>query len=88
MFRTTGQAINYGLLASAKDHKRLAALRNEFIGQTKGALDREQYDLASMFATQAQFCREALEAKIWHGKATEIFHKARINDGTQAQMAQ
>jgi hypothetical protein len=88
MFRTTGQAINYGLLASAKDQKRLAALRNEFIGQTKEAIDREQFDLASVFATQAQFCREALEAKTLNAKVAEMFCKARINDGTQASVAQ
>jgi len=64
MFRSTTEAINYGLLASDKDRKRLAALRIEFVAQTGRALDREQWDLASVFATQAQFCREALEAEI------------------------
>ncbi|RZB31075.1 MAG: hypothetical protein SRB2_04890 [Desulfobacteraceae bacterium Eth-SRB2] len=78
MFRTTIKATNYGLLASKKDRNRLAALRNVFIGQTKKALDREQWNLASVFATQAQFCREALEAEILDRQVSEIFREARI----------
>ena len=73
MFRTTKEAINYGLLASTKDRRRLAALRNEFIRQTDRALGHDQWDLASMFATQAQMCREALEAETLHVRASEIF---------------
>jgi len=88
MFQTSIEAINYGLLASARDKRRFAALRSEFISQTKRAIDREQFDLASVFATQAQFCREALEAKTLNAKVTEIFCKARFNDGTQASVAQ
>jgi hypothetical protein len=34
-----------------------------FKGQCKRALDEKSFDLASMFATQSQFCREALMAK-------------------------
>jgi len=78
MFRTTNEAINYGLLAGTKDRRRLAELRKEFIGQTDRALDRGQLDLASMFATQAQFCREALEAEILDARVSEMFQRARV----------
>ncbi|MBW1711510.1 MAG: hypothetical protein JRJ73_16910 [Deltaproteobacteria bacterium] len=78
MFRNTNEAINYGLLAGDKDRKRLAALRIEFSEQTERALGREQWDLASMFATQAQLCREALEAEILDARVSEMFRRARI----------
>jgi len=88
MFQTSNEAINYGLLAGDKDRKRLAALRIEFLSQTKRAIDREQFNLASVFATQAQFCREALEAEILNVRVSEMFHRTRVKDGTQAGMAQ
>jgi len=78
MFRSTEKAISYGLSAGEKDRKRLAALRIEFVAQTERALDREQFDMASVFATQAQFCREALEAEILDVRVSEIFREARI----------
>jgi len=78
MFRSTVEAINYGLLASTKDRNRLAALRIEFSAQTERALGREQWDLAVMLATQAQLCGEALDAEILNVRASEIFRTARI----------
>lgn len=78
MFQDSIEAVNFGLLASEKDQKRLAALRIEFVAQTERALSREQWDLASVFATQAQFCREALEAEILDVRVSEIFREARI----------
>ncbi|MBA7494473.1 hypothetical protein ES702_05049 [subsurface metagenome] len=62
MFRTTQQAVDYGLNCDFFQKGRLTGLRQIFNTQCGAAIDRGQYDLASMFATQAQFCREALES--------------------------
>jgi len=63
MFYTTEDAIKHGLKGGYWDKERWASLRDIFIAHCKMALDRNQLDLASMFATQAQFYREALQAK-------------------------
>ena len=63
MFYSTGEALKEGLKGGYWEKERWASLRDIFIAHCKMALDRNQFDLASMFATQAQFCREALNAK-------------------------
>lgn len=63
MFNSTEDALRQGLCADYFTRQRWVSLREMFKDQCKRALDRSQFDLASMFATQAQFCREALDAK-------------------------
>ena len=63
MFRSTEDALRQGLRADYWKRERWTSLRDIFIAHCKMALDRNQFDLASMFATQAQFYREALEAE-------------------------
>lgn len=62
MFYTTEDAIQQGLEANHITRERWLALRWTFKAQCKSALKRRQYNLSSMFATQAQFYREALDA--------------------------
>lgn len=84
MFRTTNEAVAYGLEASLEERAWLARLRNKFIVQSMLALSRGQFDLASMFSTQAQFCREAIDAKIVGQQIKEMMQMLEVNDGTQA----
>ena len=63
MFYSTGDAIKQGLCADYFTRQRWVSLREIFIAQGKLALNKDNFDLASMFATQAQFCREALDAE-------------------------
>jgi len=63
LFYSTEDAIKQGLRADNFTKQRWASLREMFKAQCKRALYKRQFDLASMFATQAQFCREALDAK-------------------------
>jgi len=63
MFYSTGDALRQGLDADYFTRQRWFSLRDMFIAQGKRALSKDQFNLASMFATQAQFCREALDAK-------------------------
>jgi len=62
MLYSTENALAYGMSASNSDKRRLKALEGEFSKQCYAALDREQLNLASMLATQKQFCSEALNA--------------------------
>ena len=63
MFNSTEDAFRQGLRANNFDRQRWFSLRVMFKDQAKRALYKRKFDLASMFATQAQFCREALEVK-------------------------
>jgi len=63
LFYSTEDALRQGLKGGYWKRERWASLRDIFIANCKMALDRNQFDLASMFATQAQFYREALQAK-------------------------
>jgi len=63
MFYSTEDAIKQGLNADYFTRQRWLSLRWMFKAQTKRMLYKRKFDLASMFATQAQFCREALNAK-------------------------
>jgi len=62
MLYSTENALAYGANASEPDKRRLRALEREFSKQCFAALDRGQLNLASMLATQKQFCSEALNA--------------------------
>lgn len=64
MFYSTEDAIRQGLRADNFTKQRWFSLREMFKDQCQAALYRKQLDLASVFATQAQFCREALDAKV------------------------
>ncbi len=63
MFYSTEDAIRQGLRADNFTKQRWFSLRVMFQEQCKIALAKSMFDLASMFATQSQFCREALNAK-------------------------
>lgn len=63
MFYSTIDAIKFGLKASVFERKRMSRLREHYLRHYAAATKREQMNLAIMFATQAQFCREALEAE-------------------------
>lgn len=63
MFYSTEDALSQGLNADYFTRARWVSLREMFKEQSKRALYKRKFDLASMFATQAQFCREALDAK-------------------------
>jgi hypothetical protein len=63
LFYSTNDAIRQGLKADSFEKQRWFSLREMFKDQCKRALDNNMLNLASMFATQAQFCREALNAK-------------------------
>ena len=63
MFYSTEDAIKQGLNADYFTRQRWVCLREMFKNQCQVALYRKQFDLASMFATQSQFCREALDAE-------------------------
>lgn len=62
MFYSTQQAVAFGLKMDVFDRLRLNGLRNAFMAKFDVALNTDRLDLASMLATQAQFCREAVEA--------------------------
>jgi len=73
MFYSTQEAVKFGLEMDSIDRKRLSRLRNTFMYQFDVALCKERLNLASMFATQAQFCREAVEAHFIVDKHPELF---------------
>jgi len=64
MFYNTQDAVDYGLRASSMELFDLIGLRKEFSRQGYAALEREQWNLASMFMAQSQLCREAIEAPV------------------------
>ena len=63
MFYSTEDALRQGLDADFFTRERWFGLRWIFKRHCKRALYKRKFDLASVFATQAQFCREALEAE-------------------------
>lgn len=63
MFISTENALRYGIKMRAEDKLRLINLKGAFSNACHAAIERKQYDLAVCLATQAQFCREALNAK-------------------------
>jgi len=63
MFTSTQEAVAFGLQASDKEKIMLSDLRTMYIVNFDSALDRGLFDEASVYATKAQFCREALQAK-------------------------
>jgi len=73
MFYSTEEAVAFGLEMDYFDRLKFTSLREVYSVQCKAALDRDQIDLASMFATQAQFCREAVRAKTIVRENPELF---------------
>lgn len=71
MMRSTGQALDLGMAATAGDKLRWRRLRPVYERHAEAALSRRRYDLAMMMAAQAQFCREALEAREITGREYE-----------------
>lgn len=63
MFYSTHHAIDVGLAADTMVRARLFGLRKLFLQHAEAAGRRQKWDLAIEMATQAQFCREALEAE-------------------------
>jgi len=64
MFYNTQDAVDYGLRASSTELFDIVMLRKEFERQGYAAIEREQWNLASMFMTQAQLLREAITAPV------------------------
>jgi len=62
MFNSTEEALSFGLQASEEEREMLRSLRKMFLRDFDLAMSREAFDQASIFATQAQFCREGLSA--------------------------
>ena len=62
MFSSTQEAVRFGLRASEVERMMLASLRIRFMRKFEDAMSRNAFDQALIFATKAQFCREALEA--------------------------
>ena len=73
MFYSTQEAVRFGLVADFFDRQLLSGLRDAFRSQFESAMDRDQFDLASVFGTQAQFCREALQAESIVADHPELF---------------
>lgn len=73
MFYSTQEAVRFGLKAGSFDRRRLYGLRDAFLIQFDIALNKERLNLASMFATQAQFCREAADAKFIVSDYPDLF---------------
>ncbi|MBA7661965.1 hypothetical protein ES703_69985 [subsurface metagenome] len=62
MFNSTEEAVAFGLQVSEEGRITLRRLRKTHLQNFDLAMDKEDFDQASIFATRAQFCREALEA--------------------------
>jgi len=73
MFSTTQEAVGFGLQASESDRKMLSDLRIMFIRDFDDLMSRNAFDQASIFATKAQFCREALDAVKIVAQNPELF---------------
>jgi len=73
MFSSTQEAVGFGLQASEEEREMLRSLRKMFIGDYDLAISRDAFDQASVFATQAQFCREALQAESIVADHPELF---------------
>ena len=63
MFKNTQQAVYAGLKFSDEDRVKVSALRKVFDEKFRIALDKNNLDLAMVFATKSQLCREADEAR-------------------------
>ncbi|MBA7495083.1 hypothetical protein ES702_05662 [subsurface metagenome] len=66
MFKDSIDAMTQGFRATSKDKAFWEGLRLAFLSQVTSAMKRDRFNLASVFAAQAQFCREALEASQLH----------------------
>jgi len=62
MFNSTEEAVAFGLQVGQEERSMLKRLRKAHLQNFNLAMDKEDFDQASIFATRAQFCREALEA--------------------------
>jgi len=77
MFYSTQDALTQGYSADPARQFFFFGLRERFKKLTGEALKRGQYNLASMFACQAQFCREAYDAENVMFMVDRIFPKRK-----------
>lgn len=75
MFYSTQDALKQGYAADPARRLFFLGLRKLLKRLTTEALDRKQYNLAAMFACQAQFCREAYDAENVMFMVDHIFSK-------------
>lgn len=89
MFASTEKAVYFGLTATENDRLRLAWLRKEYLRQGERALARKQYDLCMALFTQAQFCREALDADAIIATINKITkRRSGVEYGAETDMAE
>ena len=63
-FKSTEDAIDFGKCATKETKTKLIFVRSGFLQKSKDLLQRHKFDEAMVAATQAQFCREAIEEQI------------------------
>ena len=61
-FKSTEEACCFGLKASEKQLNELAVLRQAYGVRFEQSVEAEEWDIASVYATKAQLCREAIES--------------------------
>lgn len=79
MFYSSQDAIIKGFTATPEEIVSWIDLRRIFRAQYRAAIDRGRWNLAAMFATQAQFYREALDAENIYYMNEHIFEGKGIN---------
>lgn len=77
MFYSTQDALKQGHAADPARRSFFQGLRKVFKQLTTEALNRNQYNLAAMFACQSQFCREALNSESLMFMVDHIFSDYR-----------
>lgn len=60
-FKSAEDAISFGKCATKETKTELIFVRSDFLQKSKDLLQRHKFDEAMVAATQAQFCREAIE---------------------------
>ena len=65
-FANTEEALEFGKSCSHKQARQLKVAYSLLLSYSRAALKREELDLALRYAVQAQFVREALQAKEVH----------------------
>ena len=61
-FKSTNEAYAFGIKASDDQVKELGVLRKAYGVRFEQSLEDEEWDIASVYATKAQLCREVIES--------------------------
>ena len=61
-FKSTNEAYEYGLKASNRHIEKLSVLQKAYAARVKQCIEEEHWNIAAVYATKSQFCREAIEA--------------------------